>query len=86
MRTSDSTLQELAAGRQHGQAFDDRVFLLNTAAFLPDAPAFVKSLPNRRSVAVTYTPWKATATKTVGIDITGFHKVVAPLVAACPTQ
>lgn len=56
------------------------------AAFFPDAHALVKSLTNRRSVAVTYTPYRQTATKTATIDITDFDKAVAPLLAACPMQ
>lgn len=55
-------------------------------AFFPDAHALVKSLTNRLSVAVTYTPYRQTATKTATIDITDFDKAVAPLLAACPMQ
>ena len=57
---------------------------LSTAVFLPEAGPFVKALPGRRSLALTYTPYRKTATKSTTFDLTGIDGALKPLLAACP--
>jgi len=57
---------------------------LSTAVFLPEAAPFVKSLPSRRSLSFTYTPYRKTATKSATFDLTGVDGALKPLLAACP--